>query len=155
MSNRTKKVKENIENDKKVKQYYMESTLAGSAICTIAKLVGLTEEQILKEFYELKDNFPAVKNVREMCDYLIDYFKMKESYKKGLVLVYDENNVFTPVVTVCIEASTGPVFLPISSSGLYPAIMRKIGEDHVKVEYIYDEDSDETETNNTNDKNVA
>lgn len=154
MSNRTKKVKENIENDKKVKQYFMESTLAGSAICTIAKLVGLNEEQTLKEFYELKDNFPKVNNIREMCDYLIDYFKMKDSYKKGLVLIYDENNVFTPVVTVCVEASTGPIYLPISSSGLYPAIMRKIGEDYIKVEYIY-EDSDETETNDTDDKSIA
>lgn len=154
MSNRTKKIKENIENDKKVKTYYMEASLAGSAICTVAKLVGLTEEQTLKEFYKLQDNFPAVHNVKEMCDYIIDYFKMKESYKKDLVLIYDENNVFTPIVTVCIEASTGPIFLPISSSGLYPAIMRKIGEDHIKVEYIY-EDSDETETNDTDDKSIA
>ena len=143
MSSAAKKLEKNVENQKRMEVYEAENSLAGSAILTIAKLVGKTFEESIEDYKKLKEDFPVVNNVKELCDYLIDFYKMKDEYKEGLVLIFDENNVYTPVVTAMVEASTGPIYLPISKSGIYPAIMRNINEDNIIVEQIYEGDENE------------
>lgn len=47
MSNKVKKIRENVETNKNQNVYHMCNCTAGSAICTIGKLAGKKEEEIL------------------------------------------------------------------------------------------------------------
>ena len=98
-------------------------TLAGSAALSIGKLAGKTEKEIIDGFDEIKDNFPQVKNIIEMCDYLIKVYGMKEEYKNNLVLFTDNKNQWTPVITIVEDTVDGPIIYPLGSDGYYPAVI--------------------------------
>src|SRR5574344_1767993 len=101
MSNRVKKIVKEAQENKNQNIYHMCNCTAGSAICTIGKLAGKKEEEILVSFNALRKDFSVkVNTIRELCDYLIDYFGMDEKYKDNRVLVYNERNIMTPLVTV-------------------------------------------------------
>lgn len=134
MSNRVKKIRDHAEASKKLKEYYVESCLVGTAMLSIGKLAGLSESEIVEKFYEIKDNFPEVKNIQEMCAFLIEYLGMDEVYKDRIVLIYDENEMYSPLITIEVDE----VYLPVSESGIYPAIMRNLDRDNIQVEKVFE-----------------
>ena len=140
MSSKAKKIVKEVQAEERAKRYYVIGTLAGSAALSIGKLSGKTEKEIIEGFYKIKDDFPPVKNIIEMCDYLIDYFGMKEEYKNNLVLFTDNKNQWTPVITILEDTADGPIIYPLGSDGYYPAIMSHIDDERVEMEYIYGED---------------
>lgn len=80
--------------------------------------------------------------IRELCDYLIGFFGMKEEYKDNLVLVYDERNIMTPLVTVEYHTPEGDILCPIPSDGTYAGIMNYLDKEWVTIEYIYGDDDE-------------
>ena len=143
MSSKAKKIEKNVSNQERVKRYFVMGTLAGSAALSIGKLSGKSEKEIIDGFEDVKDRFPPVKNIVEMCDFFIKEYGMDEKYKDNLVLFTDEENVWTPVITILEETSDGPIFYPLGSDGYYPAILNHMGEDRVSMENIYEEEDDE------------
>lgn len=144
MSSKAKKIAKNVKTNKKQNVYEMSSCTAGSAICTIGKLAGKTEQEILDDFNTLRKDFPVkVNTIREMCDYLIGYFGMDEKYKENIVLVYDERNIMTPLVTVEYHTEDGDILCPISSDGTYTGILAYLDNEWATVEHVYDEDEDD------------
>lgn len=144
MSSRAKKIVKNVKTNKAQNVYEMCNCTAGSAICTIGKLSGKKEEDILDDFNTLRKNFPVkVDTIRGLCDFLIGYFGMKEEYKDNLVLVYDERNTMTPLITVEYQTEEGAILCPIPSDGTYPGIMSHLSEEWVSVEYIYGDEENE------------
>lgn len=143
MSSKAKKIAKNVSNQERVKRYYVMGTLAGSAALSIGKLSGKSEKEIIDGFDEIKDRFPPVKNIVEMCDFFIKEYGMDEKYKDNLVLFTDDENVWSPVVTILEETSDGPIVYPLGSDGYYPAILNHMGEERVVMEYIYEDEDDE------------
>ena len=93
MSNAVKKISKNAMARQNYKKYVLYGSTAGSCIVTIGKLAGKTENELVAEFDKLKNNddFSKCNNIQEVCDWLIDYFKVDEQYKNNIVLVYDED----------------------------------------------------------------
>ena len=143
MSNRVKKIVKEVQENKNQNVYHMCNCTAGSAICTIGKLAGKKEEEILEAFNALRKDFSVkVNTIRELCDYLIGYFGMKEEYKENLVLVYDERNIMTPLVTVEYNTPEGNIIYPIPSDGTYTGIMNYLDREWVSIEFIYGDDDE-------------
>jgi hypothetical protein len=142
MSNRIKKITKNIIERQRYEAFLMENSIAGTALLTVAKLAGVKESKCFAVFQEAeKQNF---NNIKEMVDYFIKVLPIKESYKNDIVLVYDENNVMAPAVTVCISSSEGNVmFLPVGENGYTPAVLRHLNDENITVEYIYKDEDEE------------
>ena len=142
MSSRTKKIEKNMENEYNIKRYYVEGTLAGSAALSIGKLAGKSEKDIVNGFDDIKDRFPPVKNIMEMCDFFIKEYEMDEKYKDNIVLFFDEENQWTPIITVIEDTSDGPIIYPLGADGFYPAILQHMDEERVTMEYVYSEEDE-------------
>ena len=143
MSNRVKKIVKEAQENKNQNVYHMCNCTAGSAICTIGKLAGKKEEEVLESFNAIrKDHSVKVNTIRELCDYLIGYFGMDEKYKENIVLVYDERNIMTPLVTVEYNTTEGNIIYPISSDGNYTGILANLDKEWVSFEYIYGDDDE-------------
>ena len=142
MSSRIKKIEENVKAEEKAKRYYIMGTLAGSAALSIGKLSGKSEKEIIEGFDEIKDHFPPVKNIVEMCNYFIKEYGMKEEYKNNLVLFTDNKNQWTPVITVIEDTADGHIIYPLGSDGYYPSIMNHMDEERVEMEYVYSEEDE-------------
>lgn len=139
MSSKAKKIEEQAENYGKMKRYTMYGTVIGSAIVTIGKLAKKTEEDLVKDFDMFSDNTNPLwdcKNIREVCDYLIKFYDVSDEYKDNIVLVYDEDNVYTPIVTLEIDDT----ILPLDPKGMTLGILNHL--DQAVVEYVYEEDED-------------
>ena len=139
MSSKAKRIEEKAEAYGKMKKYTMYGTVIGSCVVTIGKLAQKTEEELLKDFDDFSDSTNLLwncKTIKEICDYLIDFYKVdRDAYKDNIVLVYDENNIYTPIVTLEVENN----ILPLDPSGMALGILNHL--DNAVVEYIYDEEN--------------
>ena len=139
MSSKAKKLENQAENYGKMKKYTMYGTVIGSAIVTIGKLAQKTEEELIKDFDMFSDNKNPLwncKTIKEVCDYLIKFYDVSDDYKENIVLVYDEDNVYTPIVTLEVDGA----ILPLDPSGMTLGILNHL--DKAVVEYIYEENED-------------
>lgn len=136
MSNKVKNIKKNVNAKRNLEQYTLFGTLIGSIIVSIGKCVGMKEDEMIDWFaYFSKDEELAkCKNVQEVCDYIIKKFGMPEEYKKSLVLVTDNNNLYTPLVSICID----DVILPLDRKGMSLGILSHLDEVGIEVEFIYE-----------------
>ena len=139
MSNKVARIKKNVEERQRYEAFLLENTTAGSALLTIAKLAGVKENKCFVIFQEAeKRNFNSIK---EMVDYFITVMPIKDNYKDNIVLVYDEDEKMTPVVTVCLEGSAGNImYLPVGENGYCPIILRHLNDKNIVVEHIYEEE---------------
>lgn len=139
MSNRVKKISESAMARQNYKKYVLYGSLAGSCIVSVGKLAGKTENQLIEEFDKLSKNtdFSKCTNTLEVCDWLFDYFKVDEQYKKNVVLVYDEDERYTPMVTLEVDGT----ILPLDPNGTSLGILSMIGvKDNIVYEYVYEEE---------------
>ena len=140
MSSRAKTLADAAEKYGNYKKYTMYGSVVGSAVVTIGKLASKTEKELLKDFDNFsRDTNPLwdCKTIKEVCDYLIKFYDVKDEYKENIVLVYDEDNVYTPVVTLEVENN----ILPLDPNGMTLGILNHL--DTATVEFIYkDEDKD-------------
>ena len=134
MSSLVKKIQKNVEANKKLEQYTLYGSLMGSVIVTIGKLVGKKEDDMIKDFarFSKDEELAKSKNILEVVDYVIKDFKMPEEYKKYIVLAYDENGKYTPVVTVVDEEG---YVQPLDRDGVYLGIL---AQDDFEMEYIFE-----------------
>ena len=138
MSNKIRKIEKLAQENYNFKRYNLYNCLAGSCVITVGKLAGKTENELIAEFDRLKNNedFSKCNNIQEVCDWLIDYFKVDEQYKNNIVLVYDEDERYTPMVTLEVDGT----ILPLDPSGTSLGILSMIGtKDNIIYEYVYEE----------------
>jgi len=134
MSNRIKQIKENAEANKKLKTYTLYGSLAGSIIVTIGKLVGKKEDEMIKDFarFSKDEEFFKSKNITEAVEYVVKDFNMPEEYKKNIILCYDKDDKYTPVVTLIDEEG---YVLPLDRDGTYLGVL---AQDDFEMEYIFE-----------------
>ncbi len=137
MSNRVKQIKENAEANKKLKLYTLYGSIIGSIIVTIGKLVGKKEDDMIKDFarFSKDEELAKSKNILEVVDYIIKDFKMPEEYKKYIVLAYDENDKYTPIVTLVDDEG---YVQPLDRDGNYLGIL---AQDDFEMEYIFEDEA--------------
>lgn len=137
MSNRVKKISENAKARQNYKKYVLYGSLAGSCIVSVGKLAGKTENELIEEFGKLANNedFSKCTNTLEVCDWLFDYFKVDEQYKKNIVIVYDEDERYTPLVSLEVDGT----ILPLDPDGTSLGVLSMIGvKDNIVYEYVYE-----------------
>lgn len=137
MSNLVKKIQRNVEANKKLEAYTLYGSLCGSIIVTIGKLVGKNENDMIKEFARLSEDeeFFKSKNITEAVDYVIKDFKMPEQYRDYIVLCYDKNDRYTPIVTLVDDEG---YVQPLDRDGNYLGILAQAD---FEMEYIFESDS--------------
>lgn len=141
MSSKAKRIEEKAEAYGKMKKYTMYGTVIGSAIVTVGKLAQKKEEDLVKDFDMFSDNTNPLwncKTIKEVCDYLIKFYDVTDDYKNNIILVYDEDNVYTPIVTLEVNNT----ILPLDPSGMTLGILNHL--DKAIVEHIYEETEDNT-----------
>lgn len=134
MSNAVKRVKENVKANKRLKSYTLYGSLVGSIIVTVGKLVGKTEDEMIKDFarFSKDEELFKSKNILDAVNYIIKDFNMPEEYKKYIVLCYDEEGRYTPIVTVVDEER---YVQPLDRDGNYLGVL---AQDNFKMEYIFE-----------------
>ena len=72
-----------------------------------------------------------------MCDFLIDRYEMAECFRNSLVLIYDDENIYTPMISIMDEES---YILPLNREGEYNGILAQFGnKESINWENIYDD----------------
>lgn len=132
MSNAVNKIKKNVTANKRLKSYTLYMSLMGSIIVTVGKLVGKTEDEMIEDFARFSRDKELLKskNVLEAVNYIINDYKMPEEYKKYIVLCYDEEGIYTPIVTIISQGYVQP----LDRDGTYSGILSKDFE----MEYVYE-----------------
>lgn len=147
MSSKAKKIEKNAKSEESLKKYELYGSIAGSAIVSIGKLAKKTEKELMKEFDNLKNDeaFFASKNVVEMCDYLFKYFNVEEEYKDNIILLFDERNILTPMVTLLVDNA----ILPLDPEGkIFTGIFANLDKDYINYEFVYNDEVDFSEVKN-------
>lgn len=136
MSNQVKKIKENAKAEENLKKYTLYGSVFGSVIVTVGKLSGKKENELISDFarFSKDENLALCKNIKEVCDYIIADYKMPEEYKKYIVLCYDEEGKYTPIVTIVDDEG---YVQPLDRDGAYIGIL---ATDNFEMEYVYDEE---------------
>lgn len=140
MSSRVNKIKENVKAEENLKKYTLYGSVFGSVIVTVGKLSGKTESELISDFarFSKDENFALCKNIKEVCDYIIADYKMPEEYKKYIVLCYDEEGKYTPVVTLVDDEG---YVQSLDRNGTYIGVL---ATDDFEMERVYDEDKIES-----------
>ena len=141
MSSKAKKLEKTTKAEESLKKYEMYGSIAGSAIVSIGKLAKKTEKELLKEFDNLRndENFFESKNIVDMCEYLFKYFNVDEEYKENVILLFDEREMFTPMVTLLVEGT----ILPLDPEAkIFNGIFANLDKDYIRYEFVFDDEID-------------
>lgn len=134
MSSKSKRLEKNVKAEENLKKYTLYGSVFGSVIVTVGKLSGKTEDELISDFarFSKDENLALCKNIKEVCDYIIADYKMPESYKKYIVLCYDEEGKYTPIVTVIDDEG---YVQPLDRNGTYIGIL---ATDDFEMEFVYE-----------------
>lgn len=146
MSSKAKRISENLVKAKHLELY---TTLPGSIIASIAMLSGVSIQEQLKYFEVLKKWVDKQANENKTVT-IIDIFnhvsneigKLQKEWRSKYILVFDKNNILTPLVTIVDEDGN---ILPLTSEGFYYGVMQYAieGRENIDYEFLFDENGDE------------
>ena len=146
MSSKAKKISENLVKAKHLELY---TTLPGSIIASVAMLSGVSVEEQLKYFEVLKEwvNEQANENknvtVIDIFNHVAnDIGKLQKEWRSKYILVFDKNDILTPLVTVIDDDGN---ILPLTPEGFYYGVMQYAieGRENIDYEFLFDENGDE------------
>lgn len=127
MSNRISKIKENVENHERQVRFDCDNCLIGSVMLSVGKLAGKRDKDIYHDFENILSKLPKQDewSIYTLCEWFCKFYRLKYEHKKRLVLVYDKENVLTPLVTIMTDDNeTGePKLWPIASDGTLTGIL--------------------------------
>lgn len=148
MSNKIKHMSKKVIKAKHLELY---TTLPGSIIASIGMLSGVSIEEQLKYFEVLKKWVNEQANANKTVT-VIDIFnhvangigKLQKEWRSKYILVFDKNNILTPLVTI-VDDDGNP--LPLTPEGFYYGVMQYAieGRENIDYEFLFDENGDEIE----------
>lgn len=133
-----------IKKEMKKRRDELYNSLIGTIVITIGMLCDKDEAECRKEFLKLKLLKNKLPNtVQDICEYIWKEFgdDERKQYRRNMVLIVDLLNVRSPIV--CLTDDEGHV-LPLKRNGEMN-VMQMIatkGDEHLSVEYIYDENGE-------------
>ena len=144
MSSKAKQISKKVIKAKHLELY---TTLPGSIIASIAMLSGVSIKDQLKYFEVLKK---WVEKQENKTVTVIDIFKhvaneigkLQKEWRSKYILIFDKNNVLTPLVTI-VDDDGNP--LPLTPEGFYYGVMQYAieGRENIDYEFLFDENGDE------------
>ena len=151
MSSKAKQISKKVIKAKHLELY---TTLPGSIIASIAMLSGVSVKDQLKYFEILKKWVDTQANENKTVT-VIDIFnhvaneigKLQKEWRSKYILVFDKNNVLTPLVTIVDDEGN---ILPLTPEGFYYGVMQYAieGRENIDYEFLFDENGDEIEEEN-------
>lgn len=146
MSNKVKRISENLMNVKHLELY---TTLPGSIIASISMLSGVPIEDQVRYFEVLKKWVNEQANEKKTVT-VIDIFKhveneigkLQKEWRSKYILIFDKNNVLTPLVTI-VDDGGNP--LPLTQEGFYYGVMQYAieGRENIDYEFLFDENGND------------
>lgn len=163
MSSKTRKLVKSVERKESSEKLALYTTLIGTIITSVGIICGKDEEANLKLFRELDKNKKVLPTtVAELVEYVWTIHG-NDDFKQGreaLVLLFDDNNLYSPMVTLF----NGEQLFPLRRDGMSYGILGLLRkamvvanddnapEDDKKfwaektaafgIEYLYDEDGE-------------
>lgn len=129
------------------------NSLIGSIVSTVSILTEHTTEDARKLFMKMRKlgkKLPC-NTVRELCDYVYEQYGYKEikPNAEGMILITDNTNVRTPMVTfVTVGTEENPIrIMPIDPQGFHEINILSLavqGRDWAEIEYVYEVEDAET-----------
>lgn len=146
MSSKSRKISKELVKAKHLELY---TTLPGSIIASIGMLSGVPIEEQLKYFEVLKKWISKLDKEKDTVT-VIDIFnhvsneigKLQKEWRSKYILIFDKNNVLTPLVTI-VDDDGNP--LPLTPEGFYYGVMQYAieGRENIDYEFLFDENGDE------------
>lgn len=146
MSSTAKKIAKKVIKAKHLELY---TTLPGSIIASIAMLSGVSISEQLKYFRVFKKWVEECANDNKNIT-VIDMFnhvaneigKLQKEWRSKYILIFDKNNVLTPLVTI-VDDDGNP--LPLTPEGFYYGVMQYAieGRENIDYEFLFDENGDD------------
>lgn len=146
MSSTAKKIAKKVIKAKHLELY---TTLPGSIIASISMLSKVSISEQLKYFKVLKKwvDEQAKENkditVIDMFNHVANEIgKVQKEWRSKYILIFDKNNVLTPLVTI-VDDDGNP--LPLTPEGFYYGVMQYAieGRENIDYEFLFDENGDE------------
>lgn len=146
MSSKAKQISKKVIKSKHLELY---TTLPGSIIASIAMLSGVSIKDQLKYFKVLKKWVDEQAKENQNIT-VIDIFnhvaneigKFQKEWRSKYILIFDKNNVLTPLVTI-IDDDGNP--LPLTPEGFYYGVMQYAieGRENIDYEFLFDENGND------------
>ena len=146
MSSKSRKISKELIKAKHLELY---TTLPGSIIASIAMLSGIPIKDQLKYFKTFEKWVKEQENEENPIT-VIDLFnhvaneigKLQKEWRSKYILIFDKNNVLTPLVTI-VDDDGNP--LPLTPEGFYYGVMQYAieGRENIDYEFLFDENGDE------------
>lgn len=144
MSSKAKKIEASI---KKYHNIDLYATLIGSIVTTVCILNKKTETSAKRYFNKLKKELeineksenPVVYSVQDLLNKVWKEIGSDDNIheRSRIVLVYDNNEVKSPLVSIV----NNDTILPLSPEGIYYGVLADIndGKENIDYEFVYDE----------------
>ena len=146
------KIEKSVRKFEQLRDAVLTETLIGSIITCI----GILNERTISEMYLLFKTIKKNKKVLEghdtvesLVEYINTVFGKTEDRKElsKLVLISDDNNIYTPLVAISIDDGETGTIMPLKQNGFYSGILTQLGKENISIEYIFDEDGNHYEDN--------
>ena len=142
MSNKARRLQKEIEMNKKYNLYEASSTLIGSIIMTVYKLVQKTEQEAVARYLYTKNNLSQYRSKwlcpLDIVNYFITEFNISDDLKKHIVLIVDDNQQFTPLVTLLVNNQLLPLTSDGQLNGILLAYAHAEDKNRFSLEYFYE-----------------
>ena len=144
MSSKAKKIEASIKKHHNIDLY---ATLIGSIVTTVCILNKKTETSAKRYFNKLKKELeineksenPVVYSVQDLLNKAWKEIGSDDNIheRSRIVLVYDNNEVKSPLVSIV----NNDTILPLSPEGIYYGVLADIneGKENIDYEFVYDE----------------
>lgn len=146
MSSTAKKIAKKVIKAKHLELY---TTLPGSIIASISMLskVSISEQlkyfKVLKKWVDEQANENKTVTVIDMFNHVANEIgKLQKEWRSKYILIFDKNNVLTPLVTI-VDDDGNP--LPLTPEGFYYGVMQYAieGRENIDYEFLFDENGDD------------
>ena len=146
MSSKSRKISKELVKAKHLELY---TTLPGSIIASIAMLSGMSIKdqlkyfEVLKKWVDTQDKENKTVTVIDIFNHVADEIgKLQKEWRSKYILVFDKNNILTPLVTIVDDDGN---ILPLTPEGFYYGVMQYAieGRENIDYEFLFDENGDE------------
>lgn len=142
MANRAKRVQKNLENEMLNRQKIIASSLVGSIIIVVEAFKGrpFNIDSLWSIYIALqKDKDFKPENISDAIDKIAERQNVNRNIlKENLCLVYDDKNLYSPLVCFYVNVDDAVMPMPLLPDGSLTGILNHLESDNVQVELLND-----------------
>lgn len=125
------------------KELELSTTLVGSIVASVGILSGKTFDECHKLFRTIKKEVKEDTSVMNLTKRVLKDFEIpNKELLSRLILVYDNNEIYTPLVAITTDNED---VMPIARNGRYYGVLTQLNKPTTGYEFLFDENGDEYE----------